>query len=274
MRKLVSFACLFLVAFLASNYSLADDLEQNFLKPPPSARPWVNWFWLDGNITREGITADLEAMQRVGIGGVLLMDITQDIPPGPVLFGGAEWRALFKHTVMEADRLGLQVSLHNAPGWCGSGGPWITADIAMRKVVSSRTNLIGPAHFSAVLPPLPGDKGAGHEIATLAFPTLVGEGAPVPGFAPTITASGPDHIDGRKLLDGDPSTFIAIPAPHGKNQYLQLEFAKPYSASFIKFADKGPPQHFQGRLQVSENGKNFKDIREFMSSDKGLALPF
>src|SRR5579859_4177726 len=194
MRKLVSFVCLFLVTFLASDYSPADDLEKTFLNPPPSARPWVNWFWLDGNITREGITADLEAMRRVGIGGVLLMDITQDIPQGPVPFGGSEWRALFKHTVTEAARFGLQVSIHNAPGWCGSGGPWITPDLAMRKVVSSRTNVSGPFHFSARLPPLPGDNGSGHDIAVLAFPTLVGEGAPVPGFAPKITSSGPDPI--------------------------------------------------------------------------------
>src|SRR5215510_10076193 len=114
-----------------------DALEQSFAHPPDSARPWVNWFWLDGNISREGITADLEAMQRVGIGGVLLMDVTQDIPAGTVPFGGTEWRALFKHTVQEAARLGLQVSLHNAPGWCGSGGPWITPDLAMQKLVSS-----------------------------------------------------------------------------------------------------------------------------------------
>ena len=42
------------------------DLAKGFVSPPQSARPWVYWFWLDGNITREGITADLEAMRRVG----------------------------------------------------------------------------------------------------------------------------------------------------------------------------------------------------------------
>ena len=43
----------------------------------PAARPWVYWFWLNSNITKEGITADLEAMQRVGIGGVLIMEVDQ-----------------------------------------------------------------------------------------------------------------------------------------------------------------------------------------------------
>ena len=245
------------------------------MNPPASARSWVNWFWLDGNITREGITADLEAMQRVGIGGVLLMDIAQDIPPGPVPFGGAEWRALFKHTVSEADRLGLQVSIHNAPGWCGSGGPWITPDLAMRKVVSSRTNVSGPLHFSARLPPLPSDNGFGHDIAVLAFPTLVGEGAPVPGFAPKIISSGPDPIEGARLLDNNPQTFVKVPVPsRGKTAYLQLEFTEPFTASFLRLIESGRPQRFQGRLQISANGRTFQDVREFMSSDKGLALPF
>src|SRR5262245_19886819 len=110
-----------------------EELAGNFAAPPASERPWVNWFWLDGNITKEGITADLEAMQRVGIGGALLMDVSQEIPPGPVRFGTAEWREMFRHTLAEAERLGLQISMHNAPGWSGSGGPWITPELAMQQ---------------------------------------------------------------------------------------------------------------------------------------------
>ena len=63
----------------ADNHAI---LEKGFLAPPAAARPWVYWFWLNGNITREGITADLEAMQRVGIGGVLIMEVDQGAPPG------------------------------------------------------------------------------------------------------------------------------------------------------------------------------------------------
>ena len=48
-----------------------DELERAFASPPASARPWVYWFWMDGNVSREGITADLEAMQRAGLGGVI-----------------------------------------------------------------------------------------------------------------------------------------------------------------------------------------------------------
>src|SRR5580658_9398799 len=47
-----------------------------FASPPFDCGPWVYWFWLDVNVTREGITADLEAMKAVGITGVLIMDVS------------------------------------------------------------------------------------------------------------------------------------------------------------------------------------------------------
>ncbi|MEI6804820.1 MAG: glycosyl hydrolase [Burkholderiales bacterium] len=39
-----------------------------FRNPPDSAKPQTWWHWMDGNISKEGITADLEAMKRAGIG--------------------------------------------------------------------------------------------------------------------------------------------------------------------------------------------------------------
>src|SRR5437879_2546315 len=90
-----------------------SSLEQHFLHPPASARPWVFWFWLNGNITSNGITADLEAMQRVGIGGVVIMEVDQGTPKGPVPFLTPQWLDLFKHVCAEAQRLGLQVNMNN-----------------------------------------------------------------------------------------------------------------------------------------------------------------
>src|SRR5262245_26436551 len=120
-----------------------DELESGFSNPPDSARPWVYFFLLDGNITREGLTADLQAMKRAGLAGAILFDVTQKMPPGPVGFNTPEWHALFKHILNEAARLGLQISVQNSGGWTGSGGPWITPEFAMRMLVSTRTNLTG-----------------------------------------------------------------------------------------------------------------------------------
>ena len=164
---------LLLSAILAAGLPVvtAQDLAQGFARPPDSARPWVYWFWLNGNITREGITADLEAMQRVGIGGVLIMEVDQGAPLGPVPFASAKWRDLFQHVVSEADRLGLQVNMNDDAGWNGSGGPWITPDKAMQKVVFSETPVEGPKHFEGVLPQPALVGGYYRDIAVLAFPT-------------------------------------------------------------------------------------------------------
>src|SRR5258708_31598755 len=104
-------------------------------------------------------------MERVGIGGVLLMDVVAEIPQGSVRFFSPEWKALFQHALAEAGRLGLQVSVNNAPGFTGSGGPWITPELAMQKLISNRANLTGPSHFDGPLPPLTGTAGACREVA-------------------------------------------------------------------------------------------------------------
>ena len=78
-----------LTTLCALNLTAADELERGFTHPPDSARPWVYWFWLNGNITSNGITADLEAMKRVGIGGVLIMEVDQGAPGRPGGFHGA-----------------------------------------------------------------------------------------------------------------------------------------------------------------------------------------
>ena len=81
-RRLAAVACWASFRRRCAHQS-GTELERGFVKPPGTARPWVYWFWLNGNITREGITADLEAMERAGVGGVLIMEVDQGAPSGP-----------------------------------------------------------------------------------------------------------------------------------------------------------------------------------------------
>jgi len=149
----------------------SDALEAGFRNPPASARPWVYWFPLDGNISSNGITLDLEAMARVGIGGVLYMETDQGAPRGPAAFGGQPWRDLFKHICAEAQRLGLQVNMNNDAGWCGSGGPWITPELSMQHVVWTETSVTGPRSFNEVIAQPKALKDFYRDIALFAFPT-------------------------------------------------------------------------------------------------------
>ncbi len=154
--------------------SIADSaqLEAGFLNPPPSARPWVYWFWNNGNVTKAGITADLEAMQRVGIGGVIIMDVVERFapPPGPADFMNAEWQELFRFSVVEAARLGLEINMTNGPGWCGSSGPWITPELSMQKLVTTAVPTEGPSHFSGILAK-PGEENRSRDAFNSSVPT-------------------------------------------------------------------------------------------------------
>ena len=127
------------------------DLKKGFVTPPESARPWVYWVWMDGNLTKDGITADLEAMKRAGIGGMIIMEVNVGIPQGPVEFMSPVWRQHFKHVVKEAERLGLEISLITGPGWTGSGGPWVNPEQGMKHIVGMPTIVNGPRRYDDTL---------------------------------------------------------------------------------------------------------------------------
>ncbi len=163
-------------------------LDAGFAQPPDSARPWAYWMWMDGNLDREGITADLESMKAAGLGGVVICEVNVGVPRGPVEFMSPAWRLLFKHVVKEAERLGLEVTLNAGPGWTGSGGPWVKPEQSMQHIVAAALEVSGPARFDASLPRpvrrpaffgesgLPADikkmmDGFYRDVAVLAFPS-------------------------------------------------------------------------------------------------------
>lgn len=154
-------------------------LPRDFVSPPADARPWVYWWWLNGNASRAGITRDFEEMKKHGIGGALLFDAGEagpEVPRGPK-FMSADWRELFKYAVREADRCGLVLTVNLCSGW-NCGGPWVTPELAEKKVVSAQTVVSGPGQVSLTLPQPPVVQGFYRDLAVLAQP------------APTNSATG------------------------------------------------------------------------------------
>ena len=163
---------LFSLLLTATLPATAADLETQFQHPPANCRPWVYWFWNNGNITSNGIRADLQAMQRAGVGGVLIMDVVERFAPprGTAEFMNPEWRDLFQYSVQESARLGLEINLANGPGWCGSSGPWITPELAMQKLVWTNLTVTGPTNLQLKLAtPNISDKGRPTEDAQVHY---------------------------------------------------------------------------------------------------------
>jgi hypothetical protein len=136
------------------------DLAEAFDNPPHAARPQVLWMWMGSNISRSGITKDLEALEDAGFGGATIFSISDTVTPwaGPILKGPTPeviaftepWWALIHYAVKEARRLGLEIVIHNCAGYESSGGPWIPAELAMQEVIASETKV--NSEFSGRLP--------------------------------------------------------------------------------------------------------------------------
>jgi hypothetical protein len=221
-----------------------EVLARQFAAPPDSARPEVIWYWRKELHTREGITADLEAMKRVGIGGVLIGFIgNHDGPKGDVTIMSDKWREMFAHAVSEAKRLGIRVNMFNSPGWSSSGGPWITPAMGMQTLVWSESRVTGGVKLKAPLPKphlppvnapwcltkeylkLVKDNIYLGDVAVFAFPTPAAERAEV---KPAVTYVPDSGCDLKPLLDGNIYTLATLPnsAP-GTAQYVQFDYIEP-----------------------------------------------
>jgi len=146
------------------------EMENQFANPPDAVRPWVWAHWLNGNVTKPGITAQLASIKRVGLGGITMVDVNQPgIPPGPHKYLDAGWQALYAYEIAEATRLGLEVMSADGAGYSANGGPWITPELAAQKIVESAVRVPGGGRFSGKLPRPPANGGFYRDVAVLAI---------------------------------------------------------------------------------------------------------
>jgi hypothetical protein len=279
--------------YLAAGQPAQAELELGFAHPPDAAKPRVYWWWLEGNLSRAGITRDLEEMKRKGIGGALVFDAssgarysdTVELTPAGPGFMSPEWRALFKHMLEEADRLGLEISLNMGSGW-DCGGPWITPAYAAQKLVWSETPVSGPAKCCLILPvprgvraDLPGFAPFYQDIAVLAVPEE--EIKAQPAFRATASSEERGWV-AANALDGDLSTlWVSKPIASGEApaagsaEWLQVQYFKPLRASAMYLVPQTGHGPYRGQLEYSEDGRRFARLAEFrLTPSQSLVVAF
>ncbi|MCX7819873.1 MAG: glycosyl hydrolase [Kiritimatiellae bacterium] len=213
-----------------------NDLQAGFAQPPASARPHTWWHWMNGHISREGITADLQAMAAVGVGGAQIFNVDCGIPPGPVKFMSPEWLGLFRHALEEAERLGLEICVHNCAGWSSSGGPWVKPEHAMQVLTWSETRVRGGDTFRGRLPRPRATWDTYRDIAVLAFPLPAAERDRFEEAGATVVAVAP-NVQGARVLDGDPDTAVQLPRPakEGATE-LTIALQRPFVVRTVELA--------------------------------------
>ena len=145
-------------------------LEEGFENPPNQAKARTWWHWISGNVSKSGITKDLEAMKQVGIQEAQLFNVHLGFPKGSIKYLSEDWLDLFKFSAEEAKRLGLELAFHNSAGWSSSGGPWVKPEHAMQTVVFSEVTVEGNQNFKGKLSQPKTKFNYYKDIAVLAFP--------------------------------------------------------------------------------------------------------
>jgi hypothetical protein len=234
---------LILTMLLMATFVLcADELENQFALPPANTQPRCYWYWMDGQISKAGITRDLEAMKRVGIGEGYIGVINDSGKKGTPTTSTTkaltdEWWSYLEHAVREGTRLGVDIGVFNSPGWSQSGGPWVKPAQAMRYVTLPELRLHGPQHFAGKLPLPPGEF---QDLAVLAFPTPTGEGE-----VAKITART------AKLVS------FEMPSPFAVRSVTVQPVKK---------------VNVTAELQASDDGRKFRTVKKFAIDRRNLEL--
>lgn len=257
MNKLMLLA---LLSWMTVASAAAGDLARDFARPPDEARPLTWWHWLNGNITREGITADLESMKRAGLGGTYLFNCGVGMPEGGVKFMQPEWLAMMDHSVKEAQRLGLKFGVHNCDGFSQSGGPWIKPETSMKELTWTTRDMVGPAKFDSPLVTPESKEDFYRDIAVVAYPLPTG------GILKGATLSGslkPAEL--TMLTDGKPQTKVEFPVPAERN-VIDFAFAETRTVRSVICHNAAPhrwEEDFPIQMEVSADGQTFRKVGEF-----------
>lgn len=270
-RWLAGCALLLPIAPAAAQEAPASDpTPETFRNPPPETRPGTFYHWMNGNVTEAGLDADLTAMRDIGIGSAIMFDGSSDVPKGPVDYGSPEWLGLMTHMMARADALGLEVGLHNAPGWSSSGGPWITPDRSMQQIVWTESTVAGGKPLTVRLPRPYAKLGYYRDAAVLAFPASPGDESVYRDAVASMHAAG--DVAPAMLTDRDMNTVAEVtPAAP-----LVVSMKAPFTAQSVTLygdAESGP---FTATIETSNDGQSWTKVGQLTAlaqHERGIEAP-
>lgn len=250
-----------------------DVVRMGFLNPPDSAKPHTWWHWREGRINKETITTELESMKQIGLGGVTMFSTSrmgESGPNTPCL--SPEWHECVKHALTECDRLGLTFNFQNCAGWNGSGGPWITPDKNMMRIVHTKHNIAGGATLQLEAPPSWPQKGNTfyRDIAVLAFPTPSVwkdiKALPVPKITSNFIKD-PDILN-PEIKDNAKSEEVSeLSIDAGQSSWVQFEFPTEVTCRSLTITGSiatNPDEHRAVVLE-SNDGRDFREVVQLSS---------
>ena len=250
---------IFLGSFSVGKAQTSDSLSVNFKNPPASTKPWVYWYWISDHISREGITKDLEAMAKVGIGEALIGNIDEIKQKGNVKALTEEWWQMIEHAIREGKRTGVNIGVFNSPGWSQSGGPWNKPEHAMRYLTMTEIRVKGPQKFSSKLQQ---PSAQFQDVALIAYAEPRGDRDYLSTANSSITCS-PEISDLKSWFDGKQSTEIYLPSSPTNSFTINFEQTKPCTARSLTLYPSHTGFSAKCELQFKQSDGTFKTAKTF-----------
>jgi hypothetical protein len=256
MIKKILFLSVIFFAFTHVN-AQQGSLQQRFVHPPDSLQTSVYWYWISGNISKEGVIKDLQAMKRVGINRAFIGNIGYDSTPyGSVKMFSDEWWDIMHAALKTATELNIQIGIFNGPGWSQSGGPWIKPEQSMRYLTSSEVRVKGGKTDKLQLKKPGADF---QDVRVIAFKAPKNFGTSIMDLKPKISTSAPVENIGN-ITDGNQSTETKLPAQ--KTFSIDIETAQDFTARSITVYPAHNRLNAKAEILAEENG-TYKSIKTF-----------
>ena len=245
------------------------SLRDQFLSPSDEAKPWTFWYWMYGAVSKEGITADLEAMKHAGLGGTYLMPI-KGIHEGVQYDGKAqqltpEWWEMVRFSMEEADRLGLKLGMHICDGFALAGGPWITPKESMQKVVWSDTIVDGGKLNALRLPQPEAYENYYEDIALFALP-VEDAADEMPAKITCVNLATANNVKSAQTVNMDAAGIIRSSYPC----YIQYEYKQAFTCRNIEIVLNGNNyQAHRLKVMASDDGVNYRFVKQLVPVRQG-----
>jgi hypothetical protein len=263
--------CLLLLLFIAfsvNGQSTFTDIQTGFITIPDTVQTSVYWYWLSGNVSKEGVIKDLEAMKKVGINRAFIGDIgLNDVPDGKIKFLSEEWWDILHTALKTASRLNIQIGLFNGPGWSQAGGPWVKPEQAMRYLTSSQLMVRGPILFNK---PLQKPQINFQDVKVLAYPVPADFNEDVNGLQPKLSSEqGIDSLS--NLMDKNEANSIHF--KRDQQFALDIQTSKPYTVRSLIISTLHRAVYFEGDVQVKTKD-GYVSVKHFTVDRRAPALNF
>jgi hypothetical protein len=242
-------------------------IEENFKQLSEENKPWTFWYWISDNVSKEGISKDLEAMAKAGIGVAAIGCIgDQSVEKGDVPTLSDEWWDLVHWAIKEGKRTGVDIGFFNCPGWGTSGGPWVEPDQTMRYLTLSEKIVKGPTKSSL---PLEKPDKQFQDVAVIAFPRPKRENNCLSQVKHTL-ASSPKIDQLSYMTDGKLNTEMLFPK-YAEQVTIFIKTEKPLLANSLILFPAEVRINAECQLYIKENGE-YRNVKTFLVDRSNVNL--